>query len=462
MAKRQLLASVIGLAVWAAPTALAPAARRTLDPVLPARAESAHGVIRVIVRSRPACVPETVRAARLSGQARHLAAADADLITATDRALVSLSNDPCVLGVSPDRRVRDTRTGDAGDTVPATLARWVRENLGVDGTGVGIAMLDSGVTAWHDDLTGPGQVGQRVVRFVDFVNQRTAPYDDYGHGTHVAGILAGNGTDSEGQWTGIAPRADLIALKVLDENGDGYVSDVISAIEYAITHREELNIRVMNVSVAAEPTESYRTDPLTLAARRAVDAGIVVVAAAGNLGSDAVGKPVYGRITAPGNAPWVLTVGASMMRGGEEFVASFSSRGPTRFDFAPKPDIVAPGVGLVSLSEPGSSLYRQRPSSLRWGTIDTAAPPYFTMSGTSMAAPVVSGTIALMIQANPALTPAVAKGILQHTATWHDGWSSLEQGAGFLDARAAVMLSRSLRAGNTATPFPFATPGGVN
>ncbi|MGE5815427.1 MAG: S8 family serine peptidase, partial [Acidobacteriota bacterium] len=207
----------------------------------------------------------------------------------------------------------------------------------------------------------------------------------------------------------------------------------------------ELNIRVMNVSVAAEPTESYMTDPLTLAAKRAVDAGIVVVAAAGNLGKDAVGRPLYGRITAPGNAPWVLTVGASTTRNGEEVVASFSSRGPTRFDFASKPDMVAPGVGLVSLSEPGSFLYQKRPYSRRWGPLDTAAPPYFTMSGTSMAAPVVSGTIALMVQANPGLTPGAVKGILEYTAEWHQGWSRLEQGAGFLNARNAVTLATQLR-----------------
>jgi subtilisin family serine protease len=452
MFKRLLLAVILGAAWVAALSSPAQAADGTLDSILRMRRDAPQGFTRVIVRTREGCASAGLATARNTGQTRRLSAIGADLLTVPDTSLGALARDFCVLSMSADRPVRET----AGSEEPSGLqrgTRWIRDNLGLDGSGVGIAMVDSGVTAWHDDLTGPGQVGQRVVRFVDFVNHRQAPYDDYGHGTHVAGILAGNGTDSQGEWTGMAPGANLVALKVLDENGDGYVSDVIDAIEYAIAHRAELNIRVMNVSVAAEPTESYMTDPLTLAAWRAVDAGIVVVAAAGNLGRDAAGNTLYGRITAPGNAPWVLTVGASMMRGAEETVAPFSSRGPTPFDFAPKPDLLAPGVGLVSLSEPGSTLYQSRPQSRRWGSIDTAAPPYFAMSGTSMAAPVVSGTIALMVEANPRLTPMAVKGILQFTALWQPAWNTLAQGAGFLNARGAVTLASQLRMDDSAIPL---------
>lgn len=443
MTKRLLLAVTLGVAWLAAPVALARAAEGALDSPLRARADAPQGFSRVIVRTRSGCVPDDLLLAIRGERARHLPSIGGDVVEIPDTFLDALARDARVLSVSDDRGVRGAVDGLAADDVPERVraARWIRENLGFDGTGVGIAMIDSGVTAWHDDLTGPGRAGQRVVRFVDFVNQREVPYDDYGHGTHVAGVLAGNGMDSNGAWAGVAPGASLIALKVLDDHGDGYVSDVIAAIQYAIEHRDELNIRVMNVSVAAEPTESYQTDPLTLAAKRAVDAGIVVVAAAGNLGRDAVGRTVYGRITAPGNAPWVLTVGASTTRSGEEVVASFSSRGPTRFDYVPKPDLVAPGVGLVSLSQPGSTLYQSRPNMLRWGSVDTATPPYFSMSGTSMAAPVVSGTVALMVQANPALTPVAVKAILEYTAVRHAGWSALAQGAGFLNARAAVALA---------------------
>jgi subtilisin family serine protease len=449
MTKRLLLAVTLGVAWLATPMVPARAAEAALDPALRLRAHAPQGFSRVIVRTRSGCVRDDLLLAVDGRRVRQLPAIGGEVVEVPDTSLDLLASDARVVSVSADRGVRGadqevpTAGSDGTGAVPerVRVAQWIRENLGWDGTGVGIAMIDSGVTAWHDDLTGPGRAGQRVVRFVDFVNQRRAPYDDYGHGTHVAGVLAGNGADSEGAWAGIAPGASLIALKVLDENGDGYVSDVIAAIQYAIEHRRELNIRVLNVSVAAEPTESYRTDPLTLAAKRAVDAGIVVVAAAGNLGRDAVGRTVYGRITAPGNAPWVLSVGASTTRSGEEMVASFSSRGPTRFDYTPKPDLVAPGVGLVSLSQPGSTLFESRPQMRRWGSVDTAAPPYFSMSGTSMAAPVVSGTVALMVQANPTLTPAAVKAILESSATWHQGWSALAQGAGFLNVRGAVTLA---------------------
>ena len=185
--------------------------------------------------------------------------------------------------------------------------------------------------------------------------------DDYGHGTHVAGIIAGSGYDSDGRRTGVAPGAKLLGLKVLDGEGHGYVSDVIAAIDYAISVRSTYNVRVINLSVASGVFESYWHDPLTLAARRAVDAGIVVVAAAGNLGLDSNGRPQSGGITSPGNAPWVLTVGASSHQGtarrSDDIVGNFSSHGPTWIDFAAKPDIVAPGVGIESLSDPRSTLY---------------------------------------------------------------------------------------------------------
>lgn len=181
-----------------------------------------------------------------------------------------------------------------------------------------MAVIDSGITAWHDDLylTRPSspRAGPRVVHFKDFTiepNPRVwasgQPSDEFGHGTHVAGIIAGNGFDSDGARTGVAPKANLIGLKVLDAEGHGYISDVFAAIDYAIAVKDVYNIRVINISVASGVFESYTTDPLTRAARRAVDAGIVVVAAAGNLGTTADGETQYGGITSPGNAPWVIT-----------------------------------------------------------------------------------------------------------------------------------------------------------
>ena len=176
----------------------------------------------------------------------------------------------------------------------------------------------------------------------------TARYDDWGHGTHVAGIIAGNGYDSHGTRAGIAPAATLVALKALDGAGRGRISSIIQALDWAVANRAAYNIRVVNMSLGAGVFESYNTDPLTLAAKRAVDAGIVVVAAAGNIGLNASGDPQYGAITAPANAPWVLTVGASNANGtarrNDDTMAPFSSRGPTAIDFVAKPDVVAPGT----------------------------------------------------------------------------------------------------------------------
>jgi serine protease AprX len=329
----------------------------------------------------------------------------------------------------------------------------VNQSMGVTGAGVGIAVIDSGIAAWHDDLTSRllGQYpygNQRVSAFADFVGGATTPYDDYGHGTHVAGIIAGNGYDSNGQKAGVAPDANLVSLKVLDANGKGNISNVIAALDWVLANRAAYNIRVVNLSVGAAVHESYLTDPLTLAAKRVVDAGVVVVSAAGNFGKNAAGLPQYGGINAPGNAPWVLTVGASTTNGtvgrGDDTVASFSSRGPTYLDWSAKPDLVAPGVGTVSLVDPVSTFYTTKTPYLVAGAtnIPSAFLPYLSLSGTSMAAPVVSGTVALMLQANPSLTPNAVKAILQYTAEAYDGLNPLTQGAGFLNSLGAVRLAR--------------------
>src|SRR5262249_19329195 len=166
-----------------------------------------------------------------------------------------------------------------------------------------------GITTWHDDLTNTSSRlypygNQRVTQFVDFVNGQTLPYDDNGHGTHVAGIIAGNGYDSRGERSGIAPKGSLISLKVRDQNGQGSVSSIIAALGWVAANATTYNIRVVNMSVGAGVYESYWTDPLTLACRTLTEQGIVVVAAAGNLGKNAAGTLQWGGITAPGNAPW--------------------------------------------------------------------------------------------------------------------------------------------------------------
>ena len=257
---------------------------------------------------------------------------------------------------------------------------------------------------------------------------------------------------------GVAPEVNLVGLKVLDAEGHGYMSDVIAALDYAIAVKDVFNIRVINLSVATGVFESYDTDPLTLAARRAVDAGIVVVAASGNLGTTEDGDIQYGGITSPGNSPWVLTVGAASHEGtsprSDDRLALFSSRGPTWIDFAAKPDLVAPGVGSESLSDPDSTLYANYADYLLDGTRSVPYKPYLSLTGTSMATPVVAGTVALMLEVNPDLTPNAIKAILQYTAEVREDESYLVQGAGLLNALGAVRMASFFGAPKEGMPLP--------
>jgi subtilisin family serine protease len=368
-------------------------------------------------------------------------------IEVPNRMLRALAAHPNVVQLHVDRPLfkQNLRTS------LTTGSRALQQALGITGAGVGIAVVDSGIATWHDDLTNRSTRqypygNQRVSAFVDFVNGRALPYDDDGHGTHVTGVIAGNGYDSSGQKAGMAPDASIVSLKVLDANGRGTISNIIAALDWVLANHSKYGIRVVNVSVTANVTESYWTDPLTLAAKRLVDAGVVVVAAAGNRGRNASGQAQYGGIGAPANAPWVLTVGASSTNGtstrADDTMASFSSRGPTYLDWAAKPDLVAPGVGTVSMAAPGSTLVSLNLSSLIAGTLSTGTPPYLSLSGTSMAAPVVSGVVAQMLQVNPGLTPNAVKAILQYTSQTYPGYDALTEGAGFLNAVGAVRLAQ--------------------
>ncbi len=431
-----------------------------LDPLLQQVAAAVSGRAPVIVQASNSGALGAVAllVQQVGGTlGRQLPILDAQVAVVPNASLLVLAASTSVKRIAFDRPTISTMER-TGATIGATDAR---QQFGYDGTGIDVAVIDSGITPWHDDLTDASG-SQRVDQFVDFVNQRTAPYDDYGHGTHVAGIIAGNGFDSGGARSGIAPAAHLVVLKVLDGSGRGRISDVIAALAYAIDHKDLLAIRVINISVGAGVYESYNLDLLTLAAKRAVDAGIVVVAAAGNNGRRRDGSPQYGGITAPGNAPWVLTVGASSHNGtvnrADGTMTAFSSRGPTAVDDAAKPDLVAPGVGTESLSDPNSSLYVTRSSSLLNGTVPVGYLPYLSLTGTSQATPVVSGTVALMLQVNPALTPNAVKAILQYTAQPHPGYDALTQGAGFLNALGAIQLAQFFAA-PSASQYPSGAPG---
>jgi serine protease AprX len=413
-----------------------------LDKVLRHRARELSGRTRVIVQFKGdtdvRLLGKRAKAGRRLGRSGQVAEVQ-------NFELSKIAADPRIEGVYLDRPIFATmeRTG------LSTGASLARQQMNVTGKGVGVAVIDSGITNWHDDLS---RGNSRITHFKDFTIGTSVwsngAYDDYGHGTHVAGIIAGSGYDSGGKHKGIAPGAKLVGLKVMDGLGRGYMSDVIAAIDYAISVKGTYNIRVINLSVAAGVFESYWLDPLTLAAKRAVDAGIVVVASAGNLGQNLQGQRQTGGITAPGNAPWVLTVGASSEEAssqrGNDTIAKFSSIGPTWIDFQAKPDLVAPGVGIESVADSHSLLYATLPSMLVSGSpqLNLAFKPYMSLSGTSMAAPVVSGTVALMLEANPKLTPNAVKAILQYTAELRPSTSLLVQGAGVLNARGAVRFAK--------------------
>jgi serine protease AprX len=416
--------------------------KKKMGALLSARAARGTGWSEVIVQGTDEGALQEIApfSQHLGGKPRRaLSIINGVAVSLPDSALAVLASHPRVKYVSPNRVVLGTMER-TGASVGATAAR---QEFGYDGAGIGVAVIDSGA-AWHDDLSANGGP-QRVVYFADYVKTHKSPYDDHGHGTHVAGIIAGNGFDSGGARTGIAPAASLVVLKVLDKTGRGLVSDVIAALDHVVALRSTYNIRVVNLSVAAPVVDSYEVDPLTLAARRAVEAGLVVVAAAGNQGEGATGRAQYGGIAAPGNAPWVLTVGASSHAGtidrADDAIARFSSRGPTAIDYLAKPDLVAPGVGIESLSAPGSRLYNDLSPYLLAGTVPTEL-PYLSLTGTSMAAPVVTGTVALMLQANPSLTPNAVKAILQYTAQNSPVYNSLTEGSGLLNARGAVQLAQ--------------------
>ena len=332
---------------------------------------------------------------------------------------------------------------------------------GPNGSGVTVAVLDSGIYdrgQLHEDFGKAYDAGSsRVLTHVDFVSDRRG-LDPYGHGTHVAGIAAGTGRESlqartGNFYSGMAFNADLIDLRVIDGTGRGRISDTIAAIDWMIRNRSAYRIRVANLSLGAAVTQSYKTDPLCQAIERAVRAGIVCVCAAGNYGKDSAGNPVYGSILAPANDPLVITVGATNTWGSavrsDDAVASYSSRGPTLVDRNDKPDLVAPATLLRSAASPENYLASNNDLTIEESNGECV---YMWLSGTSVAAPVVSGTVALMLDVNPGLTPAMVKSILQFTAQPLASTASmnpllrmLTEGAGCLNSDAAVTLASAFR-----------------
>jgi serine protease AprX len=329
---------------------------------------------------------------------------------------------------------------------------------GFSGSGIGVALIDSGIDPRHASLVG------RVVATRDFTGGDGS--DAYGHGTHVGALIAGRAgqTADTAMYEGVAPGARLINLRVLDGTGSGRTSDVVEAIDWAIDNRSTYNIRVMNLSLGAPVTQSYHDDPLCEAVERAVSSGIVVVAAAGNSGVTKDGRLVFGSITSPGNDPSALTVGAVDMHDtpqrSDDTVAEYSSKGPTLFDLVIKPDLVAPGSRLVSAEAAGSYLATTLTDHHVAGS---GANAYMRLSGTSMAAGVTSGAVALLLDSKPRLTPDDVKLTLQLTGSAINGEGLLTDGAGDLDVIAAILAVTSTKPGlpGSVLAGELVLPGGV-
>src|SRR5215813_5392963 len=392
--------------------------------------------------------------------------------------LADLAGRDDVKYISADKPVRANIDLVTESTGAAQVQAGAPGAPAADGRGVTIAILDSGISANHPDFAGTNNKS-RVIAAVDFTGSNTTG-DQYGHGTGVAGMAAGNGATSngyEGNYAGSAPGANLVDVRVLDNTGVGRISNVIAGINWVIQNRDRYNIRVVNMSLGATPEESFHLDPVCKAVEAATLANIVVVVSAGNrgrtdeiVGQNADGSPIYRQafssINSPGNSPYVITVGATDTHGtvkrSDDTIAQFSSKGPTSFDRLAKPDVVAPGRRVIApmSQEWNAALPIQFPEKIVHPVSGGTDNAYFTYSGTSFSAPVVAGTVALMLQANKSLTPLLVKAILTRTAQQLPGFTNkaqsvLSQGAGLVNAASAVEMSRaivpnagSLRAGD--------------
>lgn len=367
------------------------------------------------------------------------------------------------------------------------------------GKGITIAVIDSGIYP-HPDFLNADDKKNRILDFVDFVNNKRVPYDDNGHGTHVAGDAAGSGLMSDGIHKGSAPEASIVALKALSGSGSGSTSNIIKAIQWCIQNKEKYNIRVINMSLGHTAQKDYFNDPTNMAVKAAYESGIVVVAAAGNEGPDPQ------TIGAPGDSPHAISVGAAddyntPRDKTDDTIADFSSRGPTVGGLM-KPDMVAPGEAIVAPFSPGTEESAHRSnnlfSTIKWmyqmpDEAISQIPPeslklfgfadstierwmqspkqakkemqrifkavqktpivddaYVGMPGTSMASPRVAGVVAQVIQANPNLKPGEVAQILKQTAEKMAELPETDQGSGMINPHDAIQMALDVKDGKLA------------
>jgi serine protease AprX len=312
---------------------------------------------------------------------------------------------------------------------------------GITGAGIGVAIIDSGIQTDRDFSVEPGKPKSRIVWQQSFAADASSSSDEYGHGTHVAGIAGGHGGSSAGLYAGVAPEINLINLKVSNDVGMAYESDVVDALQWALENKELFNLRVINLSISSTAEVSYHESPLAAAAEILWFNGVVVVASSGNTDAGTATSLIN---AAPANDPFIITVGAtdeqSTSDRADDTIGSFSAHGTTMDGFS-KPEIVAPGKNIISVLADSSDWSRDYPERT---VLDRE---YFRISGTSLSAPMVAGAAALMLQADPSLTPDQVKHRLTTAAsTISDGASSFP----YLDVH-AVLSETSTDSANTGT-----------
>ncbi|MGI9233905.1 MAG: S8 family peptidase, partial [Woeseiaceae bacterium] len=420
------------------------APRDKMSGPVAALAAAGSGMADIVVRydQHPALFDDE-RVAELGGSVtrtyEHL---DMRAITIPAASLVELAVDDNVDWLSVDDEISST---SLASRMAANVPAAGSINAGYSGSNVGIAVLDTGVSK-HSDLGDdilqysflngaypePEVADGEIVAFNDSVRD-----DKFGHGTHVAGVLSGSGVDAEDEFKGSATGAKVLALQVLDKDGGGSMSDVMAALDWLLTYGTYFDIRVVNLSLGKGISESNTTDPLVTAVENLWDAGMVVVVAAGNEGFS--GSMT---VTSPGNSRKVITVGSLTDNGTgadftDDYVSSFSSRGPTVGDYVLKPDLLAPGNRVVAAISGNSKLAKALASRIKKCKKLECGDDYLEMSGTSMATPIVSAAAALMLDKDPSLTPATVKARLMRSAMKLDADPS-EAGAGLIDVEAAL------------------------
>jgi serine protease AprX len=354
-----------------------------------------------------------------------------------DASVVHISRD---LPVVPDMAITNKVTrADAVWKGTSGLLGLIGGEPGHDGTGIVVAVVDSGI-APH------AAIGNRVIARANFVSFEPGLVGDpFGHGTHVAGMIGGSGSSASTVTTaytgGSAPAVKFVDVRVLGRTGIGYTSEVIAGIDWVIANRSRYGIRIINLSLGHPVAEAVSTDPLCQAVARAVRAGIVVVASAGNYGMTSTGAIVLGGVTSPGNSPDALTVGAVDTMGtanrADDKLAAYSSRGPTRFDFNVKPDVIAPGTRVVSAEVVGSYIATNYPS---WHVAGSGKNSYGRLSGTSMSTAVVAGGVALLLDMQPDLSPAQVKLLIQSGARFMPSAGLVGGGTGSVDFAQSVRI----------------------